>query len=154
MIELLNSKVVRVAMAMVAFTAGCAAPVDDAGDVEMDEAEAVEVGEDSQALTGLGCGDLLRIPFRPRYPISSLRNCGGWGGPWGGYGSWGGGLGGFGNYGGGLGWGGFGNYGGGYGGNWFPGAGVFSPCSGGIKRFPYGFSPYGGAYPFGPNTPC
>lgn len=152
MIELLNSKVVRVAMAMVAFTVGCAAPADDAGDVEVDEAEAVEVGEDSQALNRFGCGDLLRFPNR--FPISSLRNCGsGLGRPWGGFGGWGGGLGGFGGWGGGF---------GGWGSNWFPGGG-FSPCSsrpwGGLGRpgFGFGWNPaFGGAYPgaFGINQPC
>jgi hypothetical protein len=153
MIELLNSKVVRVAMAMAAFTAGCAAPADDASDVDMDEAEAVEVEEVSQAFTGC---DPLRAPFR--HPISSLRNCGGGYGGYGGWGSYGGG-----NWGGGYGgWGGgYGNWGGGYG-NWGgPGSwNAFSPCSGrpgGYGPSGYGWgSPFGSAYPgaWNYNKPC
>lgn len=144
MIELLNSKVVRVAMAMAACTAGCVAPADDAADVDVDDADAVEVEEAAQAFSrpsSFGC-DPLRIPFR--YPISNLRNCGGWGG-WSGWtgSNWGG-------------WGSWGAWGGGWGG-W--GGGAFNrPCSGSSWGNPaFGWSsPYGGVFPgmYLPNRPC
>ncbi|WP_437942663.1 hypothetical protein [Sorangium sp. So ce341] len=77
----MKSRWMHVAMAMAALTAGCAAGEAGADEIDMDEAEAVEVEETSQAL----CGSL------------NPRNCGwggggnwGHGGPsWGGGGNWG-----------------------------------------------------------------
>ncbi|KYF96774.1 hypothetical protein BE20_40905 [Sorangium cellulosum] len=70
MVELMKSRWMHVAMAMAALTAGCAAGEAGTDDTDMDEAEAVEVEETSQAL----CGSL------------NPRSCG-WGG-----GNWGGGM--------------------------------------------------------------
>ncbi|WP_437683580.1 hypothetical protein [Sorangium sp. So ce131] len=62
MIELLNSRLMRVAMVMATLTAGCAAGQDGVDDSDMEDTDAVEVEETSQALYG-------------GYPFSS-----GWGG--------------------------------------------------------------------------
>ncbi|WP_437729295.1 hypothetical protein [Sorangium sp. So ce861] len=80
MVELMKSRWMHVAMAMAALTAGCAAGEAGADEIDMDEPEAVEVEETSQAL----CGSL------------NPRNCGwgnrwgnsggGWGPDWGGWG--------------------------------------------------------------------
>lgn len=76
MIELVNSRWMRVAMAMAALTTGCAAGEAGGDEIDMDQAEAVEVEEISQALYGDG------VP----------RSCGGsWGGGGSWDGSWGGG---------------------------------------------------------------
>ncbi|WP_437581611.1 hypothetical protein [Sorangium sp. So ce887] len=132
MVELLNSRWMRVAMAMAALTTGCAAGEAGADEIDMDEAEAVEVEETSQALHGYGnsrnCGwgrDRWRRPWNRGGgfdPWGGSFSNPSWGGPWssgigqpfgGGYGSnfgYGGPSGNFG-YGGPS--GAFGNYGGG-----------------------------------------
>ncbi|WP_437617017.1 hypothetical protein WMF20_24325 [Sorangium sp. So ce834] len=118
-------------MAMAALTAGCAAGEAGADEADMDEPEAVEVEETSQAL----------------YGFLNPRSCGLGGGNWGG-GNWGGGNWGGGNWGGGNwgpGWGG-GNWGGGScgGGNWGPSWPTFppKPCFGNSWRPFNSYNPF------------
>ncbi|WP_437494131.1 hypothetical protein WME75_21875 [Sorangium sp. So ce1014] len=135
----------HVAMAMAALTTGCAAGEAGADEIDMDEAEAVEVEETSQALYGDGtprsCGwGGNRWNNRPRNPWNRGGGLSPWGGSFGSP-SWGGSLGGP-SWGGPLS-GGFGpsfssGYGPGYGSGY--GYGYGGGFSGG------GYGPVGGGY--------
>ncbi|AUX43697.1 uncharacterized protein SOCE26_051500 [Sorangium cellulosum] len=137
MIELLNSRLMRVAMVMATLTAGCAVGEDGVDDLDMEDADAVEVEETSQALYG-------NSPFSSRWgggnqgwgfgsPFSGIApgsNCSPscWKPPIGNFGP-------FGNYGcsGGFNPGSYGGFGGpGFGGPGFGGPGFGGPgCGGG-----------------------